>query len=149
MFRLHCNPDLPDVPSSACRKRLAHVARKTLSRYKAGGHVDVILTGDEQVRRLNNEYRGRDRATDVLSFSFVEDEQVLTGADESTEDIAAGEVYISVDRAREQATDLGVGVDEEMARLLIHGLLHLAGYDHQTEADLQEMEHLTEEVLVA
>ena len=160
MYRLHCSPDLPDPPGAACLERLAAVAHRTLSCHCAGGSVDVILTGDAEVRRLNRTFRGRDRATDVLSFSFVDgdrrdggdhqdggDEANAEGKFLAEQDMPAGEVYISVERAAAQGEELGVPRDEELARLLVHGLLHLAGYDHQTEADLQTMEVLTDELL--
>jgi probable rRNA maturation factor len=149
MYRLHCSPDLPDPPGAACLERLAAVARRTLSCHCAGGSVDVILTGDVEVRRLNRTFRGRDQATDVLSFSFVDGDHQANPKDEflAEQDMPAGEVYISVERAAAQGEELGVPRDEELARLLVHGLLHLAGYDHQTEADLQTMEGLTDELL--
>ena len=97
---------------------------------------------------MNRTFRGRDRATDVLSFSYVDNQQALARAGILAEqDIPAGEVYISVERAAAQGAELGVPRDEELVRLLVHGLLHLAGYDHQTEADLLAMEGLTDELL--
>ena len=77
MFRLHCSPDLPEPPGAACLQRLEAVARRTLSCHSAGGSVEAILTDDDEVRRLNRTFRGRDRATDVLSFSYVDNQQAL------------------------------------------------------------------------
>lgn len=149
MLRLHCSPGLADAPDSTCIERLERVARRTLSCHPAGGLVDVILTDDDEIRRLNGSFRGRDQATDVLSFSFVETNQTrVDGEFVLAEDMPAGEVYISFERAGVQARDYGVAHDEELARLLVHGLLHLAGYDHQTETELCVMERLTEELLV-
>jgi probable rRNA maturation factor len=149
MFRLHCSPDLPDGLDQASLDGLEKAARRTLSRHAAGGLVDIILTGDDEVHRLNRTFRGRDQPTDVLSFSFVENgQQAITGDDVLIgEDVPAGEVYISLDRAWVQADELGTPRDRELARLLIHGLLHLAGFDHQTDVDLREMESLTDELL--
>jgi probable rRNA maturation factor len=148
MFRLHCNPGLADTPDTACIERLKLVADRTLSCHPAGGLVDVILTDDDEIRRLNGSFRGRDQATDVLSFSFVaKDGTGDTNEFVHAEDIPAGEVYISFERAGAQARDYGVPHDEELARLLVHGLLHLAGYDHQTETELCVMEQLTEGLL--
>ena len=148
MFRLHCSPDLPEPPGAACLQRLEAVARRTLSCHSAGGSVEAILTDDDEVRRLNRTFRGRDRATDVLSFSYVDNQQALARAGILAEqDMPAGEVYISVERAAAQGAELCVPRDEELVRLLVHGLLHLAGYDHQTEADLLAMEGLTDELL--
>lgn len=149
MFRLHCSPALVEPPDAASLRHLTEVAQRTLDHHKPGGVVDIVLTDDTEVRRLNGSFRGRDVTTDVLSFSFVEDGQqsVATPQELPIEDIAAGEVYISVPQATAQAVQLGISPPEELARLLVHGLLHLAGYDHQTEAELQVMEQLTEDLL--
>lgn len=155
MFRLHCSPALVEsqIPplGDDCLRGLSEAAQRTLDGYPAGGLIDIILTDDNEVRRLNHSYRGRDSTTDVLSFSLVDDAAPTVAAPEFPpgEEFPAGEVYISVPQAAEQARRLGVPLSEELARLLVHGLLHLAGYDHQTEAELQHMERLTEDLLHA
>ena len=85
--------------------------------------VEVILCNDEEIRRLNREHRGIDRPTDVLSFPL----------EQSFDQTPLGSVVLSVDRAREVAEREGHSVDEELALLLIHGTLHLLGYDHETD----------------
>ncbi|MDR2591820.1 MAG: rRNA maturation RNase YbeY [Chitinispirillales bacterium] len=87
----------------------------------------VVLCSDYMIRKLNREYRGKDKATDVLSFCFGDDDLL-------------GEVYISPQRAKVQARRYGVSYDDELKRLLIHGLLHLMGYDHIKRADRAVME---------
>lgn len=79
--------------------------------------LSVLLTGNEEIRALNRDYRGKDKPTDVLSFPMEDD-------------ILLGDVVISTEKAASQAAEFGVTADEEMARLLVHGILHLAGYDH-------------------
>jgi rRNA maturation RNase YbeY len=147
-FRLHCSPALPEPPAPGCLQRLEEAGRLTLATHPVGGAVDAILTDDAEVRRLNHEFRDRDTATDVLSFSLLDGAQpARPDADMGEDELPAGEIYISVERAAEQALDLDVPVDEEMTRLLIHGLLHLAGYDHPDETSLAAMERLTDELL--
>ncbi len=85
----------------------------------------ILLTSDPLIRSLNREYRGIDRATDVLAFSQQEGEPVPGN------DAVLGDVVISLETARRQAEDYGASFDEEITRLLIHGLLHLLGYDHE------------------
>ena len=116
--------------------------------------MDTVLTNDEHVRQLNRAYRGRDDNTDVLSFALHEEADgfVVGGDPGSVSDEACapgGEIYISVPRARAQADEQHVPHDEELARLLVHGLLHLAGYDHRTDAELRVMELETERFLTA
>ena len=86
----------------------------------------VAFVSDAKIRELNRLFRGIDKATDVLSFPSDEDE--------------LGDIAISVDRAEVQAKENGMTFDEEVAQLLLHGLLHLSGYDHET--DMGEMNRL-------
>lgn len=79
--------------------------------------LSVLLTDDEGIRGLNNEYRGKDRPTDVLSFPMG-DAYML------------GDVVVSIERAVVQAAEFKVSEKEELARLLVHGILHLLGHDH-------------------
>ncbi|MBE9531713.1 MAG: rRNA maturation RNase YbeY [Proteobacteria bacterium] len=80
--------------------------------------MSILLTTDEEIRELNSRYRDKDRATDVLSFPM-------------DDDLLMGDVVISIERAIFQAGEYGFSEDEETARLLIHGTLHLLGYDHE------------------
>ncbi len=79
--------------------------------------VSILLTDDDGIRGLNNKYRGIDRPTDGLSFS-LNDAYML------------GDIVVSLERVSAQAVDYHVTFDEELSRLLVHGLLHLLGYDH-------------------
>jgi probable rRNA maturation factor len=88
------------------------------------------LAGDRLVRRLNHEWRGKDRPTDVLSFPAGDLPPLPPGAEESVPSYL-GEIVISVPRCREQAAMQGVDPGVELARLVIHGVLHLLGYDHE------------------
>ena len=96
------------------------------------GPVSLVFLGDKAMTRINEEFTGRNGPTDVLSFD-------LRDARFGEEEAVLGEVLVSVDRAREQARRAGVGLSEEVARLVIHGLLHLAGYDHQTTTERRRM----------
>ncbi len=90
------------------------------------GQVTVLVTGDATMRDLNRHFRGKNKATDVLSFPSA---HVLRG----TENIA-GDVAISVETAIRQSVEQGHSLAIEMKVLMLHGLLHLAGYDHETDA---------------
>lgn len=79
--------------------------------------LSVLLTDNEGIRALNRDFRHKDKPTDVLSFP-LEDPYML------------GDVVISIEKAREQAGEFDVTVDEEISRLLVHGILHLMGHDH-------------------
>ena len=87
--------------------------------------LSILVTDDEEVRSLNRQYRGKDTPTDVLSFSQIEGE----GGD--ADHNLLGDVVISWDRAVGQGEELGHGTRKELRRLLVHGVLHLFGYDHE------------------
>ena len=88
--------------------------------------VSIVFTDDSEIQRLNRDYRGKDKATDVLSFSQLEGEPIVTN-----EVVSLGDIIISIDTARRQCLDFSATLNEEIARLLAHGLLHLLGYDHE------------------
>jgi probable rRNA maturation factor len=87
--------------------------------------LSVFFTGDGTIRSLNRKYRGKDAATDVLSFSLRE------GAFTHIHPELLGDIVISVPAAVRQAAAAGQSVNREIDRLLVHGLLHLLGYDHE------------------
>lgn len=107
---------------------LAEVARRALAAEGAGeAELGIVLTDDATVRELNRRYAGEDETTDVLSFSLQEGEAfaALDGAPQPL-----GEVIIAYPVALRQADQAGHAVEREVAQLLVHGVLHLLGYDH-------------------
>ena len=102
---------------------------------------NVIIVNDEKIHEINREYRNVDRPTDVISFA-LEDDKTMT-----SEVRILGDIYVSIDTARRQAYEYYNTEKEELRFLIIHGLLHLLGYDHMNESDEKEMMSLEEEVL--
>ena len=92
--------------------------------------MSVAFVGDRAMQRINRDYRGVDRTTDVLSFSYL-DEPHAGGV--------LGEIYISPAVANRQAQEAGCDLTEEIARLSLHGLLHILGYEHDTTASHRRM----------
>ena len=92
------------------------------------GEVDVLLASDGELRRLNRQFRGKNKATDVLSFPS----DLMPGLPAASQH--AGDLAISVDTAARQADEHGHALATEVRVLLLHGLLHLAGMDHETDA---------------
>jgi probable rRNA maturation factor len=113
------------VRAAALATALRRSARRLLAGLALdGAELSVLLVSDPEMRRLNREWRGRDRPTDVLSFAQGE------GAGGAPDGLL-GDVVISVDSARRQAAERGETLGRAADRLLIHGLLHLLGYDHE------------------
>lgn len=110
--------------------------------------VEVVISDKEEIRRINNENRGIDRVTDVLSFPmFASRNEICT--DESGSAFL-GSMVICRERAREQAEEYGHSVEREAAFLAVHSTLHLLGYDHETgKEDEREMFSKQEAVLEA
>jgi probable rRNA maturation factor len=90
--------------------------------------LSVLFVGDRAMRTLNQQYRGKDRTTDVLSFALQE------GRFNKVQPNMLGDIVISVPTAGQQAVDAGLTLQQELERLLVHGLLHLVGYDHERGA---------------
>jgi len=129
----------PDAPVALIEKAV----RLALESERRGDvEISVALLADEEMRRLNAEYLGRDHTTDVLAFA-------LSGDDEPT----VGDVYLGFDQAVRQAEEVDVPLQEELARLAIHGTLHVLGYDHPEGPErsdspmFQVQERLLREVL--
>ena len=100
--------------------KIAHRALEVFGLNKV--ELSVVLVSDAQIRRLNKLYRNKDKPTDVLSFPIGEKVEGW---------LILGDIVISVDTAKRQAQELGYSLEEELKRLLVHGLVHLLGYDHE------------------
>jgi probable rRNA maturation factor len=110
---------------------------------KSGWELSILLCDDSFIRGLNRQYRHRDEPTDVLSFEQGETYRDETGA----ERFLAGDIVICLDALGRNAEDFGVSKDEELRRLIVHGLLHLAGMDHEDEDPGRPMLALQEKVI--
>ncbi len=124
----------------ADRVLLRCLVRGCLDLEKAPGSsgAGLVLAGDRLVRRLNREWRGIDRTTDVLAFPA--DDAPPLPADAEEEDFSTlGEVIVSIPQCRLQAREAGVTAGEELVRLVVHGLLHLLGHDHHRPEDTRIM----------
>ena len=108
--------------------------------------ISVSLVDNEFIHKMNKEYRNIDRPTDVISFAFLdnEDREALY---KSKEPVVLGDIYISIDKAKEQAVEYGHSLERELSFLFVHGLLHLLGYDHMNEEDEKVMFKLQDEIL--
>jgi rRNA maturation RNase YbeY len=108
--------------ASRVQSLLAKAAQLTGARVD---EISILFCGDRKMRSLNREYRGIDRPTDVLAFP--------SGAPSAGDAVFAGDVIVSVPYARRQARKRGESPARELDRLLVHGFIHLLGYDHETD----------------
>ncbi len=106
--------------------------------------VSITFTDNSTIRRLNSEYRGIDRATDVLSFPIEENAEEMADG----ELLVLGDIVLSLERAREQAEEFGHSYMRECAFLCVHSMLHLLGYDHEIgEAQDTDMRRRQREII--
>ncbi len=112
----------------APRERLEEAVRITLvAEGVEAGEVSLTLLKDEEIHELNRRYLGHDWVTDVLSFALHESGEP-----------PLGDLYLGYERARQQAEERGLSLEEELVRLAVHGTLHLLGYDHPEGEDREE-----------
>ncbi|MEG0180871.1 MAG: rRNA maturation RNase YbeY [Clostridium sp.] len=110
--------------------------------YEDNYEVSLSFVDNEEIHELNREYRGVDRATDVLSFPLLTDE-----FDVEMEEESLGDIVISLERALEQSEEYNHSFEREVCFLVCHSMFHLLGYDHDTEENTKDMRKREEDVL--
>ena len=109
--------------------------------------ISVSIIDNDEIHKINREYRNVDKETDVISFAFLDnDEEGRKNLKKKTL-VDLGEIYISLPKAEEQAKEYGHSLKRELSFLFLHGLLHLLGYDHMNKEDEEVMFKLQEEIL--
>jgi probable rRNA maturation factor len=125
----------------------AYVLKVLLYLKKDKWDLSILLCGDKTIKDLNTLYRGKAEATDVLSFPFGESREFPPEGGRRARRHLPGDVVISLDTLRENARRFQVEEDEELRRLLIHGILHLDGLDHKTNDEAEPMLQFQEQIL--
>ena len=111
--------------------------------------MTITLTTPEEIRKINNQYRKIDKATDVLSFTMFEKQEIddkIENNDFLCEDVL-GDIIISIEMVKEQAEEYGHSFERELSYMIVHGFYHLMGYDHIEEEDKKIMRPKEEKVL--
>jgi probable rRNA maturation factor len=123
--------------------RLASLARHTLAEEDVdeGAELSLLFVEPGHIKRLNKRFAGDDHATDVLAFPMMEDDEEGS--------LMLGDVVICPQIAERNATELGHALEAELAALVIHGTLHLLGYDHQRDDDKEKMNARSAEILAS
>jgi probable rRNA maturation factor len=112
--------------------------------------ISFSFVGDEEIRELNREYRGKDKATNVLSFPGCDPEDLDEGmkfAARGGPPVMLGDIIVSFGVVEDEAALQNKTLEEHLTHLLVHGLLHLLGYDHTSDDEAEEMEGLEREIL--
>ncbi len=104
--------------------------------------VSVVIVSKEKIHEINKTYRNVDRVTDVISFAFEDNKMI-----ESSDIRILGEIYLCIEKAKEQSVEYGHSEKREICYLSVHGLLHLLGYNHEVEDEKRIMRQKEEEIL--
>lgn len=136
-------PASPELSSRVVKQ----MAERMLAELKIeSAELSLLLTDDAGIHQLNRQHRGKSSPTDVLSFPLMDPDDEQFG---TLEQGAIGDVVISIDTAQRQADRAGHDLVEEVRRLLAHGILHLLGYDHETDTEEREMEAASQRLMRA
>ncbi len=119
-------PELHIARGALPRRELSQFVRAACAAIPLDGAVSILLTTDAQIRELNRSFRGKNKPTDVLSFPAAEHEPAHGKR-------LAGDLAVSVETAGRQAQEFGHSLRDEIKVLLLHGLLHLSGFDHERD----------------
>lgn len=116
-------------------------------RFTAAEVIDIslVLTNDTQIQRINAEYRGKDTPTNVLSFPALSKDDVIT--EQTAEFLPLGDVILAKETILREAQQQNKKIDAHIAHMIVHGVLHLLGYDHEDDSDAQHMENLETQIL--
>jgi probable rRNA maturation factor len=128
------------------RRRIREIIKNIIQYLKVDEktEISILFTDDKFIKSLNKKYRGINKSTDVLTFNLEEGDLKFPELDENN---LLGDIIISVETAQRQANNLNHNLENELMILLIHGLLHLIGYDHEEDRDNKIMQVKENEIL--
>lgn len=144
-------PEATDWAGLADRATLAAIARTPhgpLAETAAAIEISLRLTTDEEVRILNRDYRHKDSPTNVLSFPMVQPDLLETISENSDDgEVLLGDIVLAHGVCVREAGEKGISVEDHAAHLIVHGTLHLLGYDHIDDAEAEHMEAIEREAM--
>ena len=142
--------DWTELAARAARAAVERTPHGELATTPAAIEVSVRLTSDEEVHALNRQYRGKDSPTNVLSFPMVQPDLLDTVTLNSDDgEVLLGDIVLAHGVCARAAGERGVSLSEHFTHLVVHGVLHLLGYDHQTDEDAEAMEAIERDALAA
>ena len=134
----------------AVRAAVERTPHGQLATTPAEVEISVRLTLDEEVRALNHQYRGKDKPTNVLSFPMVQPDLLQTVSLNSDDgELLLGDIVLAHGVCAAEAAERGISVEDHATHLLVHGALHLLGYDHMTDDEGQAMEEIERQALAS
>ncbi|MBB4631232.1 rRNA maturation RNase YbeY [Sphingosinicella soli] len=132
---------------TACRAALGESPYAGLIDASFCCEVSIRLTDDEEVKTLNAQYRGKDKPTNVLSFPMVQPDLLESLSNSDDGEVLLGDIVLADGVVTREAAERGISMTDHAAHLIVHGLLHLVGYDHENDADADAMEEMERRAL--
>ena len=140
--------DWNELAARACQAAVRATSQAELASSSALVEVSIRLTSDAEVRQLNLQYRGQDKPTNVLSFPMVQADLLETVSQNSDDgELLLGDIVLAHGVCAVEAADKGVSLEAHASHLIVHGVLHLLGYDHQGSAEAEHMESLERDIM--
>ncbi len=141
--------DLKNFAQIVFSKILSYVKKNNLDKgigFDKPIRACLCLSNDSEVQKLNAEFRGKDKTTNVLSFANIDDDDFISNLN-LEEEVELGDIIMAFETVKNEAGQKKISLNSHFAHLLIHGLLHLFGYDHQNDEEADEMENFEIEIL--
>lgn len=141
--------DWTAIAETACRAALAETPYAGLIDASFCCEISIRLTDDDEVQTLNAQYRGKDKPTNVLSFPMVQPD-LLEGLSNSDDgEVLLGDIVLAAGVVAREAAERGISITDHATHLIVHGLLHLVGYDHEHDAEAEAMEEMERHALAS
>jgi probable rRNA maturation factor len=135
------------IGSAAVTAAISNTPHAGLIASDASIEVSIKFTNDDEVQALNRDYRGKDKPTNVLSFPMVEPDQIMAASD--TAEVLLGDIVLAYETCLREADERGITLQAHATHLIVHGTLHLLGYDHVDELEADAMEALEQDIMAA
>lgn len=145
-------PDATDWPALARHAVVSAIAATplaSLARSPVAFELSLRLTSDDEVRTLNRDYRGKDKPTNVLSFPMMSPDEIAGAARAAPEECLLGDIILAAGVCATEAEARDISIEAHATHLIVHGTLHLLGYDHIDQEDAELMEGLETRILAA
>jgi probable rRNA maturation factor len=126
-------------PFGVSDRAIKETVQTTLERIARQGEITIVCVDEKTITAINDQYRGKNKPTDVISFGYTDDDPDAP--------IVLGDIFLCIPILQKQAQEAGISKREECLRMLIHGVLHICGYDHMNQDDAIRMFTVQEEIL--
>lgn len=139
--------DWSALAGAAVGETIRSTPHASIAHLSAIVEVSIRLAGNDEVQALNRQYRGKDKPTNVLSFPMVQPDLVETLANSDDGEILLGDIILAQGVCAQEAAERGVSLEAHATHLIVHGTLHLLGYDHMVDDEAEHMESLEREIM--